>query len=114
MPVPKYLVVIFLVLTIIAFAGWLFYSVQIHRAKPGDLAWRGIVKMVALNGTPQAISNLYSRWFWAFWSFFILTCITVALAVWATDHSFLIVIFPLLFYYFFVRYFMWEKADLAD
>ncbi len=114
MPVPKYLVVLFLVLTVGAFAAWLFYSLQMHRTKPNDLAWRGIVKMVALNGLPQVIAGVYSRWFLAFWAFFILTCITVGLAVWATDHSFLIVIFPLLFYYFFVRYFMWEKADLAD
>ena len=101
-------------LTAISFAGWVFYSLQIHRSKPSDLAWRGIVKMVALNGVPQSIAAAYSRWFVAFWAFFIFTCVTVALAVWATDHSFFIVIFPLLFYYFFVRFFMWEKADLAD
>lgn len=114
MPLPKYIIIIFTVLSAATFAAWLFYSLKIHRAKPQDLHWRGIIKLVALSGVPAAIAGFYRAWFASFWAFFVLTCITVALATWATDHSFFIVIFPLLFYYFFVRYFMWEKADLTD
>ncbi len=47
-------------------------------------------------------------------AFFALTCVTVSVFVWATDHSFFVVLFPLLFYYFFARYLLWEKQDLAD
>lgn len=105
---------IFAGLTVFSFVGWLFYSVQVHRSKPADLAWRGIVKIVALEGVPQTMNAVYGRWFVLLWAFFVLTCITVAIAVWPTDHSFFVVIFPLLFYYFFIRYFMWEKDDLTD
>lgn len=92
----------------------LWLSLQLHRQKPAGLAWRGIIKALSLGGAPVAIAPLYARWFNAFWAFFGLGSLAVAFAVWGTDHSFLVVIFPLLFYYFFARYFLWEKEDLSD
>ena len=38
----------------------------------------------------------------------------VAILVWRTDYSFLIILFPFLMYYFGIRYFLWEKADLHE
>lgn len=102
------------VLTAATFIYLLWLSLQLHRRKPAELAWRGIIKLIALGSVPTAIADLYPRWFKAFWAFFALGSLAVAFAVWNTDHSFLVVIFPLLFYYFFVRYFLWEKEDLSD
>lgn len=101
-------------LTVLAFGAFAWFSVQVHRAKSSELKWRGIVKLISLNGVPANLAAVYNRWFAAFGAFFLLACISVAYAVWGTDHSFLIVIFPLLFYYFFARFFLWEKADLTD
>jgi len=108
-----------LTITLLALSGATFIylawlSLQLHRQKPAELAWRGIIKLVSLSGVPAAISGIYARWFRAFWVFFLLGSLAVACAVWGTDHSFLVVIFPLLFYYFFARYFLWEKEDLTD
>lgn len=89
-------------------------SLQLNQKKPAELKWRGIIKIVSLQGVPAGLAKLYPLWFRAFWLFFLVTCLAVATAVWASDHSFLVVIFPLLFYYFFARYFLWEKDDLAD
>ncbi|MCS6972149.1 MAG: hypothetical protein N2Z22_06915 [Turneriella sp.] len=105
---------IFLVLSVLSFLYWLFVTLQLHQQKPMTLPWRGIVKLVALKGVPGGLEKLYPRWFRALWAFYALGCITVALYVWDTDHSFFVFIFPLLFYYFFIRYFLWEKADLSD
>lgn len=110
----NWLALFFLAVTLASFAVLLLLSVGMHRNKPADLSWRGIIKLVALNGVPSALNALYQRWLRAFWSFFVLACVTVAVQVWAGDHSFLVVIFPLLFYYFFARYFLWEKDDLTD
>jgi len=101
-------------LCVAAFSIFAFYSTRLHQAKPAALRWRGIVKIVSLQGEPFAIQSYYRRWFISFWSFYASACVFVGVLVWATDHSFFVVIFPLLFYYFFVRYFLWEKADLSD
>lgn len=108
------LTITLLVLSAASFTYLFWLSVRLHRQKPADLAWRGLIKVVSLGGVPQAIRALYPRWFRAFWVFFLLGSVTVACAVWDTDHSFLVIIFPLLFYYFFARYFLWEKEDLSD
>jgi hypothetical protein len=86
----------------------------LHRLKPSDLAWRGIVKLVSLNGVPQAMGAVYTKWFASLCAFYLLGSLAVGFFVWPTDHSFFVVLFPLLFYYFFARYFLWEKADLTD
>lgn len=101
-------------LALLVFGAWAVMSWAIHRAKPADLAWRGIVKLVSLNGVPASLAAIYPRWFALLVTFFIMGSLFVAMLVWASDHSFFVIIFPLLFYYFFARYFFWEKADLAD
>ncbi len=97
-----------------ALAVFVYLSFDIHRAKPGDLPWRGFVKIASLAGVPAALETTYRRWLVALVAFFALTCLSVAVVVWATDHSFFVVLFPLLFYYFFARYLLWEKQDLTD
>jgi hypothetical protein len=108
------LLITLVLLTALALGAFLYFSVQMHRAKDRGLAWRGIVKLLSLNGVPAALAPVYPKWFAAFGAFFLIGCISVGYVVWGTDHSFLIVIFPLLFYYFFARFFLWEKADLTD
>ncbi|HRP70921.1 MAG TPA: hypothetical protein PLY93_15465 [Turneriella sp.] len=108
------ILIVLTTLSIIALAAFLYFSVLLHRSKDRTLRWRGIVKTLSLNGAPNSLAAIYSRWFIAFVAVYILACVSVGYAVWHTDHSFLIVIFPLLFYYFFARYFLWEKADLID
>jgi hypothetical protein len=108
------LTITLLALTVMTFIYFFYLSIRLHREKPAGLAWRGIIKLVALQGVPAPISQIYPRWFQAFWAFFILISLLVASAVWDSDHSFLVFIFPLLFYYFFARYFLWEKHDLND
>jgi hypothetical protein len=97
-----------------ALAAFVYFSVQLHRAKPKGLAWRGLVKLVSLGEMPADFGSSYRRWFVTFVVFYLVTCTTVSVYVWATDHSFFVVLFPLLFYYFFARYLLWEKQDLAD
>jgi hypothetical protein len=100
--------------TIAAFGAFAWYTVRMHTVKPTDLAWRGIIKMVSLNGVPKSMAEIYPRWFFLLIAFFILGSVLAGCMAWATDHSFFVVIFPLLFYYFFARFFFWEKADLVD
>jgi hypothetical protein len=88
--------------TALTLGAFLYFSFLVHRGKGGALAWRGIVKIISLGGVPEQLKTVFSG------------CVNVGYLVWGTDHSFLIVIFPLLFYYFFARYFLWEKADLTD
>ena len=106
--------IMIMILTLLSLGAFIYFSLQVHRAKGSTLGWRGIVKLVSMNGTPASLAAVYPRWFMAFCAFFFAGCLYVAYLVWGTDHSFLIVIFPLLFYYFFARYFLWEKADLSD
>lgn len=103
-----------IVVNAVALAAFVYLSLQVHRSKPRELAWRGFVKLVSLGDVPAALSHIYRRWLASFAFFFALTCITVAVFAWSTDHSFFVVLFPLLFYYFFARYLLWEKQDLAD
>lgn len=100
--------------TVASFGAFAYFSVLLHLAKGNSPTWRGIIKLVALGGMPEKLVAVYPRWFAAFWAFYAAGCIYVAWLSWGTDHSFLVVIFPLLFYYFFARYFLWEKADLTD
>lgn len=101
-------------LSAVSLAYLLWLSLRLQRCKPPGLAWRGLVKVVSLGGVPASLGAVYPRWFGAFCTFFLLQSLAVACAVWGSDHSFLVVIFPLLFYYFFARYFLWEKEDLSD
>lgn len=100
--------------TVASFGLFAWYTVQMHLAKPPDLAWRGIIKLVSLGGVPQNLTRLYPRWFTLLIAFFVAGSLLAANLAWASDHSFFVVIFPLLFYYFFARFFFWEKADLVD
>lgn len=100
--------------TAVCFVAFLYFSFLMHRAKRDTFPWRGIIKLISLAGVPATLAGVYTRWFAAFWAFFLSACVSVGFAVWGTDHSFLIVLFPLLFYYFFARFFLWEKADLTD
>jgi hypothetical protein len=108
------LVVTFLAIALLALLAFVYFSFQMHRVKGSSLSWRGIIKLVSLNGVPADMSSVYRKWFVAFAAVFIFGCLAVSCLVWGSDHSFLIVIFPLLFYYFFARFFLWEKADLSD
>lgn len=103
-----------LLATLMTAAAWLYFSFEIHKAKPKELSWRGIIKLVSLNTLPQSLSVVYPRWLRGLLAFYITACLWVAYTVWGGDHSFLVVLFPLLFYYFFLRFFFWEKADLTD
>lgn len=110
----SYLKIFCLAVNALALAAFVYLSWQLHREKPKDLAWRGLVKLVSLGGIAANFNKTYRAWFAAFVVFYLVTCVTVSVYVWATDHSFLVVLFPLLFYYFFARYLLWEKQDLAD
>ncbi len=109
-----YIKILFVALNTAAFAAFAYYCMQLQRVKPKDLPWRGLVKLVSLGTVSDEFARCYRLWFIAFAGFFLITCITVSIFVWATDHSFFVVLFPLLFYYFFARYLLWEKQDLAD
>ncbi|MBV6494123.1 MAG: hypothetical protein LDLANPLL_02149 [Turneriella sp.] len=106
--------IVLVTISILALAAFVYFTLLLHRAKDVDTKWRGIVKTLSLNGTPENLALLYPRWLLAFGAFFLLACVSVGYGVWSTDHSFFVVIFPLLFYYFFARYFLWEKSDLTD
>lgn len=110
----SYLKIFCLLVNVAALAAFVYLSLQLNRAKPKDLPWRGLVKLVSLGDLPAEFGKSYRRWFVAFVVFYLVTCVTVSIHVWATDHSFFVVLFPLLFYYFFARYLLWEKQDLAD
>lgn len=109
-----YLKILCVMLNGVALAAFAYLTLQLRRVKPDDLAWRGLVKLVSLNEKPAEFLKAYRVWFMSFVIFYLITCLTVSIFVWATDHSFLVVLFPLLFYYFFARYLLWEKQDLAD
>jgi len=108
---------IYLLLTALVFAAsaaLAYASYALQQKKPKDLRWRGLVKIVSLSGVPNAIAVVYPRWFGALVTFYVALCIWVAYWVWGSDHSFFVVLFPLLAYYFFMRFFFWEKSDLND
>jgi len=92
----------------------LYLSFRLHAQKSSDVPWRGIIKFATLGKLPISAQKLYALWFKSLLVFSGCTIISVTYLTWNTDHSFLLFIFPLLFYYFFLRYFFWEKSDILD
>lgn len=105
---------IFWALSAILALSFAYLSLKLSREKSSELHWRGIVKILSLEGVPASLSEIYSIWFKNFWALCLALWLAVSLTVWNSDHSFFVVIFPLLFYYFFMRFFLWQKEDLSD
>jgi len=75
---------------------------------------RGIIKINYFGNVPETVQRALRR--------FILILLIVSMIIWIiltsltlkSDYSFLSGIYPLLIYYFLIRYFLWEKSDLVE
>jgi len=75
---------------------------------------RGIIKINYFGNIPETVQNVLKR--------FIQILLFVSMTIWIiltsltlkSDYSFLSGIYPLVIYYFLIRYFLWEKSDLIE
>lgn len=108
---------IFTVITLLAFAHWLFLSREaLAILSKHGIPLRGIFKKIVM--TPELFSDEEYKAL-LFWKrtgllYSILPVITQSMLVWNTDHSFWIVLFPMLWYYVLNRFFAWERDDLLE
>lgn len=75
---------------------------------------RGMIKFLSqknLSAQDEARVNLF---YIGLLDISLAPCILVAGLSWATDYSFLIVLFPIVWYYYLIRFLFWEKSDLYD
>ena len=82
--------------------------------KEKKLQLRGIAKKYALENMEPATEKIIQNWIYSCFFFSIIPCLWIGYFSWGTDYSFLVGLFPLLWYYFITRYFLWEKHDLYD
>lgn len=80
--------------------------------KGNQLKWRALYKQVAYLAKENTSTLTYLLWANALLS--LVPCFWVGYYSYNTDWSFLILLFPIMWYYFWVRFFFWEKNDLRD
>ncbi len=91
------------------FIAWLILTVNLLKAKV--TRFRGLLKHYT-NGEYSEQQGTLKLWFLITALLSIVPCIWVSYYSWATDYSFLIGLFPIVWYYFLTRFVMFEKADL--
>ncbi|MDH5721013.1 MAG: hypothetical protein OEZ13_10455 [Spirochaetia bacterium] len=82
--------------------------------KEKNLKLRGIAKKFALESMDDKTESKLQRWLISCAIASVAPCLWVGYFSWGTDYSFMIGLFPLLWYYFLTRYLLWEKHDLYD
>ena len=81
--------------------------------KEHNLRWRALYKQYAYRFEENPPAHLKSFLFWHLLASCV-PCLWVAYFSYDTDWSFLIFLFPIVWYYFWLRFFFWEKSDLHD
>ncbi|MDH5718477.1 MAG: hypothetical protein OEZ22_12695 [Spirochaetia bacterium] len=104
-----------LILTIVLGVWFYYETIPFLKVKTkNNLKLRGLAKIFALENFEEDTEKVLKRWLVSLFVFSIIPCFWVFYFSWATDYSFLIGLFPLLWYYFTGRYILWEKHDLYD
>ncbi len=92
------------------------YGIYLHSwKKKTGYPLRGIVKnLYYLETFHGEAENEASRLVLLSLVYSLLPVIWVIQISWKTDYSFMIALFPIIWYYYFLRFFMWEKSDTEE
>lgn len=101
-----------MIITVLTTPPWLFFTYKAMQAKK-EYKWRGLIKFMIQKMTSSEQKTPILHFIYASAVFSIVPCLWVLHYTWLTDHSFLIGLFPLVWYYTGVRFLMFEKKDLA-
>ncbi|RME90336.1 MAG: hypothetical protein D6767_07000 [Candidatus Hydrogenedentota bacterium] len=106
-------------LSILTFVLGIVLFMSVHKKvweifKQHNIKARAMVKYISLREWDPEQDAVLTKFLTACILISLSPCFFIASLTWATDYSFLIVLFPLLWYYYLVRYFFWEKEDLED
>ena len=104
---------ILIVSTIIIGAAWLFYTVKTIQLIWKKYPLRGIIKFFTLEMVNEEMKKTVAIWLVISAIFSIIPCIWSLYLTWKTDYSFLIGLFPIMWYYTLTRYLFLEKKDLT-
>ena len=105
------MLVILIIITILLLLPWLILTLKIA-ALPECNRFRAIIKHLAHDKYSAAPARIIKIWGLFTGLASLVPCAWITWSTWATDYSFFIGLFPLMWYYFLVRYLFWEKPDL--
>lgn len=107
------MMVLIIVVSVLIFAYWVFsFFKTIQFCKENDVQLRGILKLIYLGKLSwDAPLNLF---FTITGLLLIASWLSISFLVYKTDHSFWIILYPILMVYFTSRYFLWFKEDLRE
>lgn len=99
--------------SLVIFAYWIYSFFKIIQfCKEKDVQLRGILKLIYLGKLSwNAPLNVF---FTVTGLLLIASWISISVLVYKTDHSFWIILYPILAIYFTSRYFLWFKEDLRE
>ena len=74
--------------------------------------FRAIVKRLDIGEFTDEQNKAVKLWLLSGFICSLIGCLFVIKHSWASDYSFMIGLYPVVFYYFSIRFLMWEKEDL--
>ena len=105
--------VVVIVLSLIILACWIFTYIKILQfCTENAVQLRGLLKLVYLGKVSWGPA--LNKFFLITTMLFLTTWLGVSHFVYRTDHSFWIILYPILAIYFTTRYFLWFKEDLRE
>ncbi len=110
-----YFLLILIILTLIFFVSWLFFSQKVIQIKREEgIPIRGILKYYAQNKIEESNKLVIVKWL--ILSFFasLIPCLWIIFFTWGTDHSFWIGLFSIFWFYWLTRMLLWEKSDISS
>lgn len=92
-----------------------FFLFTLHIKKKHSFKLRGIIKNIFYTKIiPEPEIQAANRWIITAILYSLIPTIWIAILTYRTDYSFLILLFPIIWYYYFLRFLFWEKSDLEE
>ena len=97
------------------FGIWVYFTASLKMEKSSsEIALRGVWKLHNIGQIEFEKPHVMKTWGIVTAAFSVSAWIAVSALLWNHDLNFLIGLFPFLWYYFILRYFIWEKDDIID
>lgn len=94
------------------FLWWMHHTLKLF--KDGHIKTRAVAKQIAFEQLQPEAEKTARAWLITTLVFSLVPVFWVSYFCYATDYSFMIGLFPVLWYYFLLRYLFWEKSDLNE
>ena len=115
------LVPLFSLVSIAGFIAWCFLFQRVwgilnqNTNQNKKIPLRGILKYyLSSSELSKKEKNYISYWVWGNFLLSLFVCFWLAYFFHSTDHSFLIVLLPIVWFYWLIRAMLWEKSDLVE